>query len=120
MGRQSKNSTAILVAILVAVAVAAAAAQQPVPQAPDTVIHAGRLIDGASATVRDGVSILIAGDRIVRVDNGFVAPIGATVIIAVAGDPLKDVTELQRVIFVMKGGRVYKGGGPGRPATGTR
>jgi imidazolonepropionase-like amidohydrolase len=31
-------------------------------------------------------------------------------LIAVAGDPLKDVTELERVTFVMKGGAVIKGG----------
>lgn len=31
-------------------------------------------------------------------------------IIAVNGDPLKDVTELEDVDFVMKGGVVYKGG----------
>ena len=29
-------------------------------------------------------------------------------IVAVAGDPLKDITELERVQFVMKGGTVYK------------
>jgi imidazolonepropionase-like amidohydrolase len=29
-------------------------------------------------------------------------------IVAVTGDPLKDVTELERVNFVMKGGVVYK------------
>jgi imidazolonepropionase-like amidohydrolase len=29
-------------------------------------------------------------------------------IIAVSGDPLKDITELERVTFVMKGGVVYK------------
>ena len=31
-------------------------------------------------------------------------------IVAVAGDPLADITELERVTFVMKGGVVYKGG----------
>jgi imidazolonepropionase-like amidohydrolase len=29
-------------------------------------------------------------------------------LIAVTGDPLKDITELQRVKFVMKGGEVYR------------
>lgn len=32
-------------------------------------------------------------------------------IVAVAGDPLTDITELERVQFVMKGGVVYKAGG---------
>jgi imidazolonepropionase-like amidohydrolase len=31
-------------------------------------------------------------------------------IVAVRGDPLSDITELERVTFVMKGGVVYKGG----------
>jgi imidazolonepropionase-like amidohydrolase len=29
-------------------------------------------------------------------------------IVAVSGDPLKDITELQRIVFVMKGGAVQK------------
>jgi imidazolonepropionase-like amidohydrolase len=31
-------------------------------------------------------------------------------LIAVGKDPLADITELQRVQFVMKGGVIYKGG----------
>jgi imidazolonepropionase-like amidohydrolase len=29
-------------------------------------------------------------------------------LVAVAGDPLKDITELERVVFVMKGGEVHR------------
>jgi imidazolonepropionase-like amidohydrolase len=29
-------------------------------------------------------------------------------VIAVAGDPIEDITELERVTFVMKGGKVVK------------
>ena len=39
---------------------------------------------------------------------GVIAPGAFADIIAVDGDPLKDVTELERVKFVMKGGVVYK------------
>jgi Imidazolonepropionase and related amidohydrolases len=39
---------------------------------------------------------------------GVIAPGAFADIIAVDGDPLKDVTELERVRFVMKGGVVYK------------
>jgi imidazolonepropionase-like amidohydrolase len=39
---------------------------------------------------------------------GVIAPGAFADIIAVSGDPFKDVTELERVSFVMKGGTVYK------------
>jgi imidazolonepropionase-like amidohydrolase len=38
-------------------------------------------------------------------------------IIAVSGDPLKDVTEMERVKFVMKGGVVVKNELAARPMT---
>ena len=44
-------------------------------------------------------------------DIGSVQPGRYADIVAVSGDPLKDVTELERVQFVMKGGVVYKAGG---------
>jgi imidazolonepropionase-like amidohydrolase len=42
-------------------------------------------------------------DRIGSIDKGKYADL-----IAVSGDPLADITELQRVKFVMKGGKVIK------------
>lgn len=49
-------------------------------QAQDTVIHAGRLIDGLSTKPREQVSILVTQDRITGVEAGFVTPAGAKVI----------------------------------------
>jgi imidazolonepropionase-like amidohydrolase len=55
-----------------------------------------------SATVVDA-EMLGWQDRIGSVDKGKFADL-----IAVSGDPLKDISELQRVKFVMKGGKVVK------------
>jgi imidazolonepropionase-like amidohydrolase len=44
-------------------------------------------------------------------DIGSIQPGRFADIIAVSGDPLTDITELQRVQFVMKGGIVYRQGG---------
>ncbi len=55
-----------------------------------------------SATVTDA-EMLGWQDRIGSVEKGKFADI-----IAVSGDPLKDISELQRVKFVMKGGQVVK------------
>lgn len=43
---------------------------------------------------------------------GSLVPGKAADLVAVHGDPLSDITELQRVRFVMKGGVVYKSDGP--------
>ncbi|HKK22226.1 MAG TPA: amidohydrolase family protein, partial [Pseudohaliea sp.] len=48
--------------------------------ASETVIHAGRLVDVEAERVRENVSILIDGERITAVEDGFVAPAGAAVI----------------------------------------
>jgi len=42
-------------------------------------------------------------DRVGSIEKGKFADV-----IAVAGDPLKDITELERVKFVMKGGQVIR------------
>ena len=39
---------------------------------------------------------------------GAIAPGMQADIIAVDGDPMKDITAVRRVVFVMKGGRVYR------------
>jgi imidazolonepropionase-like amidohydrolase len=43
------------------------------------------------------------GDRIGTVAPGFEADLVAT-----QGNPLEDITAVRRVVFVMKGGKVYK------------
>jgi imidazolonepropionase-like amidohydrolase len=43
------------------------------------------------------------GDKIGSIATGLEADI-----IALDGDPLKDITAVRRVVFVMKGGVVYK------------
>lgn len=78
----------------------------------------GRNADEMIARVRDGrhsamdairsatslnAQALGLGDRIGTVRQGMEADL-----IVVDGDPLKDITALERVVFVMKGGRVYR------------
>jgi imidazolonepropionase-like amidohydrolase len=50
-----------------------------------------------------GAEALSLGDRIGSIAPGFEADI-----IALDGDPLKEITAVRRVVFVMKGGVVYK------------
>lgn len=56
----------------------------------------------ASATSLNA-EILGWSDRVGSVEKGKLADL-----VAVAGDPLKDITEMERVRFVMKGGVVYR------------
>lgn len=55
------------------------------------------------AATTDAAELLGWRDRVGSVEAGRFADL-----IAVAGDPLTDITELERVSFVMKGGVVYK------------
>lgn len=51
----------------------------------------------------NGAQILTWQDRIGKLKAGYYADV-----IAVPGNPLADITEVERVAFVMKGGVVYK------------
>jgi len=79
----------------------------------------GRNIEGLVYRVREGgqdpgaaiVSATSLAAESMNLGNqiGAIAPGMEADIIAVEGDPLKDITALRRVAFVMKGGRIYKG-----------
>ena len=55
--------------------------------------------------IKSGTSL--AAELLGQRDVGMVAPGAYADLVAVAGDPLKDITELTRVRFVMKGGVTY-------------
>src|SRR6266704_808740 len=55
--------------------------------------------------IKSGTSL--AAELLGQPDLGAIAPGAYADLVAVSGDPLKDITELERVRFVMKGGVVY-------------
>ncbi len=55
--------------------------------------------------IKSGTSV--AAELLGQPDLGAIAPGAYADLVAVQGDPLKDITELQRVRFVMKGGVTY-------------
>lgn len=64
------------------------------------------LMDTILTATRNGADLIGASDRIGSIQEGRFADI-----VAVSGDPLKDVTQFEKVQFVMKGGVVYRAGG---------
>jgi imidazolonepropionase-like amidohydrolase len=61
-------------------------------------------LQAITAATSSAAELLGWGDRVGRAAPGLYADL-----IAVNGDPLADITELERVAFVMKGGVVVKG-----------
>jgi imidazolonepropionase-like amidohydrolase len=55
--------------------------------------------------IKSGTSL--AAELLGQPELGAVVPGMAADLVAVVGDPLKDITELERVRFVMKGGVTY-------------
>ena len=60
-------------------------------------------MDAIVSATRTAAEIIGWSDRVGTIEPGRFADV-----IAVAGDPLRDITELERVTWVMKGGVVYK------------
>jgi imidazolonepropionase-like amidohydrolase len=60
-------------------------------------------MDAILTATRNAADVLGWGDRV-----GAIAPGRFADIIAVEGNPLADITELERVRFVMKGGVPFK------------
>jgi len=60
-------------------------------------------MEAIQAGTRVGAELFGWEDRVGTIEVGKLADI-----VAVAGDPLEDISELERVIFVMKGGKVVK------------
>ena len=61
-------------------------------------------MDAIFAATRNAADLLGASDRVGSIQPGRFADI-----VGVAGDPLADITEMQRIRFVMKGGKVHRG-----------
>ncbi len=90
----------------------------------------GRNYEEFIVRVRDGgqdpMAALISATSLSAESLGMKDKIGAIApgmeadIIAMDGDPLKDVTAVRRVVFVMKGGKVYENLAPGAKAAGVR
>jgi imidazolonepropionase-like amidohydrolase len=64
-----------------------------------------RPMDAIVSATSAGAAALGLGDRLGAIASGFDADL-----IAVAGDPLKDIGAMKRVVFVMRQGVVYKSG----------
>jgi imidazolonepropionase-like amidohydrolase len=71
-------------------------------------------IEAILSATRSAADLLGAADAVGSIQPGRFADV-----VAVAGNPLDDITELQRIVFVMKGGSVYKDAAPRSGSTGS-
>ncbi len=104
-----------------------AAAQLAVAQ--KTYIQCGKLIDGVANSPQNEMTIVIKGNKIAGIENGYTPGtpttsaadlLGITAITgsiikgkfadiaAVDGDPLQDIKTMGNMAFVMKEGKIYK------------
>ena len=69
-----------------------------------------RVKDGGQPQMEALVSAMAVAAESIGLDKqiGTIAPGMQADIIAVDGDPLTDITAVRRVVFVMKGGKIYK------------
>lgn len=70
---------------------------------PPPIIKAARVFDGKGGAVKTGLAVLVEGDRIKAI-----APKAFADLIAVDGDPTRDIKALAKVGWVMKAGAVVR------------
>jgi imidazolonepropionase-like amidohydrolase len=97
----------------------ALAAKVKMPMGTDAVAgahgqNAREIITRVREGGQDPMAAIIAATSLAAESMGLTKQIGAIApgleadLVAVAGNPLQDITALQRVVFVMKGGKVYR------------
>lgn len=77
----------------------------------DNAIEAERLVSAGGLTALQALmSVTSVNARMLQMEDrlGFVKPGAFADLVAVTGDPTKDITVIRKVEFVMKGGTVYK------------